>query len=102
MISVRARGTEQRHLDAFLDEPGSIVVAHDAVLKGLDLSQATAALNYDVSPDPRRMHIRWSRLDWRDPSLPPEVVTLQPSPMLPREERAFSKMPYLAGDSDLV
>ncbi len=78
-------------------EPHHFIVAHDPALKGVDLRSARHAVNYDIVADPRRMHIRWSRLDWREPTTIRVSSLLPHGPMSALEERALARMPYLTG-----
>jgi AAA domain len=90
---------DQDYIEFALRQPRHVVVVHDAGLKGLDLRSAHQAINYDVDPSRRRMYVRWSRLDWTEPSRV-RIWTLLPRDTATSFERkAMGRMPYLAGMS---
>jgi hypothetical protein len=80
------------------DASTPVVVATDAGVRGLDLRDVSRAVNYDVVPDPARMHLRWSRLSWSDPLAPLQIQTLFPGqPATRREAEVVERMTYLLG-----
>ena len=87
----------QDEVEWALQQPEYIVVVHDGTLQGVDLSAARQAVNYDLVSNPRRMHIRWSRLDWTE-SDQLRIWTLVPGTTAsPVEQEALERMPYLMG-----
>jgi hypothetical protein len=80
-------------------QPHHFLVAHDPILKGLDLRTARQAVNYDLVASQRRMHVRWSKLDLSEPHEIRVWSLLPRRPASSLERLAVERMPYLVGSA---